>query len=95
MTITFVDQKNRQKYALITQYASAKEMCPVRAWATIVARICLYLNTGTYMDVDVFSTGDRTLEHVQAIDASRHLKTIVTIIRKAKLGFGASRVGTH
>ena len=55
--ITFVDQKNGQKYATITQHTSRKEICPVKSWAAIIIRILLYPNTGLDTDIDTFDAG--------------------------------------
>ena len=68
MTIIFVDEKNVQKYDMITQHASTKEICPVKAWLAIVVRILTYPNTGPRTDIDLFDTGDGSLGHIQAID---------------------------
>ena len=86
----FVEQKNEQKYATITQHASRKKV-----WAAIMIRILLYPNTGLDTDIDTFNAGAGKLEHIQPTDVSGYLKTVVTIMGKVRLGFDASRVGTH
>ena len=69
VTIMFVNQKNRQKYASITQHALEKEICPVTAWAAIVLQILSYPNTGLDTDIDVFDARVSKLEQIQSMDA--------------------------
>ena len=95
VTITFVLQKNGQKYATITQHASGHEVCPVKAWAAIVTRILDYKGTNSSTEVDtvVDSNGERS--HIKADEIARHLKKVVTSVGKARLGFDEMRVSTH
>ena len=39
VSVTFILQKNNNRYATITQQTSRKELDPVRTWANVVSRI--------------------------------------------------------
>ena len=76
VSITFVLQKNGTKYATITQHASGKEVCPVRAWAAVVSRILHYKKGTTKSDIDLFVDEEENEYHITALDVSKHLKTL-------------------
>ena len=95
VSITFVLQKNGQKYATITQHASGHEVCPVKAWAAVVLRILNYKGTDSSTEVDMFVDGKNMSFHITADEVAKHLKKVVTIVGKDRLGFDATRVGTH
>ena len=93
--ILALSQKNRQKYATITQHASGHEVCPVKAWAAIVSRILHYKGTNLSTEVDTVVNRNGKRAHIKADEVARHLKKVVTSVGKARLGFDATRVGTH
>ena len=82
VTITFVLQKNRQKYATITQHASGHEVCPVKAWVAIVSRILHYKGTNSSTEVDTVVDSDDKGSHIKADEVARHLKKWSRVLGK-------------
>ena len=70
-------------------------MCPVKAWAAIVSRILQYKGTDSSTEVDMFVDSDDKRSHIKANKVAQNLKKVGTSVGKTRLGFNASRVGTH
>ena len=95
VSITFIIQKNGTKYATITQHASGKEICPVKAWAAITSRILSKKSANLDTEVDTYFDENGNKENITAKEVATHIKSFVTTIGKSILGFSANRVGTH
>ena len=95
VSITFSNQKNGKKNITITQHASNHELCPVKAWASLVHRILFEENGRLDTPVNIFKNEKGKRCAVRAMEVAKHLKGFVRQIGKRILGFDDSRVGTH
>jgi hypothetical protein len=95
VTITFVRQKTNQHYAMISQHASGKDICPVKTWALIITRILSDEDCTVQSQVNVYRDTAGTLCTVHATEVAQHLKNTVSSIGANVLGFTANDVGTH
>ena len=70
------------------------DLCPVKAWVSIVTRILAYENTdlNTYVNyVEV----DGCPRHIESKDVMSVIRLTVSMIGPHELGFGPDSVGTH
>ena len=95
VSITFFNQKNGDKKITITQHASHHELCPVKAWASLIQRILFEENGNLETPVNTFKDDKGKICAVKATEISKHLKNFVNQIGQKTLGFNGSRVGTH
>jgi hypothetical protein len=107
VSVTYRTQKNGDRGVTVTQHRTkakpGTELCPVRALAGLVARISAY-NLGTTQWGEVASrpmnlvatdgTGTRATT-ITAGDVLVHLRAAAIQYGEARLGFPASRIGTH
>lgn len=94
VTITFRQQKNGQKDADITMHNSKSDLCPVIAWGQIVKRILTYPNTNLETTVNYVRVNNKARQ-INSRDVLKMIRYCVTLIGRAKLGFGSNDVGTH
>jgi hypothetical protein len=93
VTITFIDQKNGNRFEEITQHKTGDPLfCHVRIWARIVQRVRGYPGTNNKTPVCTYFEGGILKEFTSRV-MNILLKATVTSIGKDKLGFG--RVSFH
>jgi len=94
ISITFESQKNDQKDESVTMHANNKELCPVRAWATISNRILQYPGASIHSPVNMMLIKEQiTLVHPK--DVLQHVRATVDAIGRDILGFGPEECGVH
>ena len=93
ISITFEDQKNRQKNQSINLHRSKDDtLCPVRAWSTTTKRIWSYEGTTKDTPVNCFVFNKKFLR----ITNSNIIKSLpIESMKDFNLGFESSEVGTH
>ena len=94
VSITFVFQKNGEKEATITQHQSKNTLCPVTAWAAIIARIRAYPKTTDSTPVNAYMKQNK-IKYITSTQICNYLRLIVSAIGAKKLGIEIDRVGTH
>jgi hypothetical protein len=95
VTITFIDQKNGNRFEEITQHKTGDPLfCPVRMWARIVQRVRGYPGTNDKTPVCTYLEGGKLKELTSRV-MNILLKATVSSIGEDKLGFGPDDIGTH
>ena len=94
LAITFVSQKNGEKFQSIIQHKSNRILCPIRAWGELISIILSYENTSEYTEINYF-TNDNGPTHISAEDMIIQLRAACETIGSTKLGFTSDRVGIH
>jgi len=94
ISITFESQKNNEKDDIITMHANSKELCPVKAWGTIVSRVLSYPGTSLHSPVNTILVG-KQMALLNDKEAIKHIRATVATIGKDNLGFEPNEVGIH
>lgn len=95
LSITFEDQKNRERNETVTLYRTKDDvMCPVKAWGKTVQRIMSYDNSSPDTPISTYISGTTKIDFTDK-DVIRALRYAVSKIGKETLGFEAHEVGTH
>jgi hypothetical protein len=97
VAITFEFQKNDQRNEVIVHHrCSDPQLCPVRAWASILIRIISYPGTTMETTVNMYlpKAGGK-LKAVVSEDACKRLRRAAASIGSARLGFEPHEMGTH
>ncbi len=95
VSITFEDQKNRNKLETVTMYSTNDELlCPVKAWSKTIFRIMKNETSNSDTPINIYITGNKTYE-ITDKDMIKVLRNAVSEIGKDILGFEASEIGTH
>ena len=95
ISITFEDQKNREKHETVNLHRSNDNtLCPVRAWTKVIKRLHSYKNFTTNMPINTFVLNNST-KYITNSNISSTLKSTVDSMPEFNLGFKSSEVGTH
>ena len=107
VSVTYRTQKNGDRGVTVTQHRTKAQpetgLCHVRALAELVSRVSAYDLDATYWKevvmrpmnpVVTFDTGTRVTT-ITAGEVLRHLRAAAIQYEEARLGFPASRIGTH
>ena len=94
VSITFRNQKNGEKMAVITHHRTNKELCPVVALFNIVQRVLSYKGTNTNSYINTFLSGGK-LRLITSTEVCSSIRNTVEVFGKDDLGFGPTEVGTH
>ena len=94
VTITFEFQKNGDKEADITMHRNNKELCPVKAWATIVSRILSYPSTSLFSPVNTILING-SLSLISSKEVIHHIRSTVDVLGEDTLGISPKDVGVH
>ena len=96
ITITFINQKNGEKEASITQHKSGHKLCPVKIWAANVKRVLAYPNTSPSSQINSFWDHKKNkLLLISSKQIRQHIKRTVLDIGTNRLGVDIKRIGTH
>ena len=107
VSITYRTQKNGDRGVTVTQHRTKAKpqtgLCPVRALAELVSRISVYaLDVNPWKDVAtrpmnlVASSASGTqVTTITSGEVLRHLRAAAIQYGEGRLGFPASRIGTH
>ena len=94
ISITFEFQKNSEKDETVIMHRNKKELCPVKAWATITHRILNY--PGATIDLPVNTTLVKSQIYLlTSKEVISHIRATVEVLGTAQLGFGPEEVGIH
>ncbi len=96
VSITFEDQKNREKFDTVNLHRSNdKLLCPVRSWGNTTLRIHSYPGSTMDTQVNTFSANNK-IYHFSSQDVIKLLRDGgVKNFGEDTLGFTAEEVGTH
>lgn len=94
VSITFIKQKNGEKESTITQHQSNNKLCPVKAWAAIIARIRAYKSSTDSTPVNTFMKG-KSMKQFTATQIKDYLQLMVCEVGTDRLGINVDRIGTH
>lgn len=95
VSVTFEDQKNREKFETITMYTNDdKVLNPVRAWSNIVKRVLSYPKASKNSQVNLFLLDNKHF-HISSKNVLTALRSTVRTIGSKELGFSHSEIGTH
>lgn len=99
VSITFVNQKNGERMATITQHRVTAAhpdtiLCPVHAWGALVHRVMSYPKSTTLSTVNTFLHKGK-LTKITNQQVKRHLISIVKLLGPETLGVDIKRIGTH
>lgn len=95
VSITFEDQKNREKLETVTNHKSGdKTLCPVLAWQKIVKRIQSYPESNQDTPVNVFYRNGKR-QYITNTNVLIELRKAVKNIGFDHLGFTEKEIGTH
>ena len=96
ISITFEDQKNREKNQAINLHRSKDQiLCPVQAWAKVVKRIQSYAGSCRDSPVNSFELKGK-LFRITNINITQALCSTVDKMRNThNLGFTSEEIGTH
>lgn len=102
VSITFVNQKNGERMATITQHkvttTTAKQpitrLCPVHAWGSLVHRIMAYPKSSPTSTVNTFLRHGKPVK-ITNQQIKLHLVSVVKSIGPDLLGVDIRRIGTH
>eukprot|EP00978_Attheya_sp_CCMP212_P007824 scaffold18170_cov45-Attheya_sp.AAC.2 len=98
VTITFIDQKNGNRFKEITQHKTGDPLfCPVCIWAKIVQRVRgYYPGTNDKTPVCTYLEGGKLKALTSRVMNILFKATVTsTSIGEDKLGFGPDDIGTH
>jgi len=94
ISITFEFQKNNQKDETVIMHANKKELCPVRAWATITHRILNYPGGSINLPVNTMLIKSQ-LTLLTSKEVILHIRATVDVLGVEQMGFGPKEVGIH
>ena len=94
LAITFVSQKNGEKFQSIIQHKSNRTLCPIKAWGELINTILSYGNTNESTDINYFIS-DNGPAYITAEDMIIQIRAACQTIGVQKLGVTPDRVGTH
>ena len=95
VSITFEDQKNREKFDTVNLHRSEDEvLCPVKAWASTIKRLWSYPKTSKNTPVNLFLSKNKLYE-ISSKKIIDTLQKAVTEIGEKSLGFKKEEIGTH
>ena len=94
VSITFRNQKNGKKNAVITQHRNESNLCPVKAIAKITSRILSYPDCSLNSPVNTIRT-NKTTYHISSTMVLNRIRDVVKGFGPDDLGFLASETGTH
>jgi len=94
LAITFVSQKNGEKFQSVIQHKSNRTLCPIKAWGELINTILSYENTNNFTNIN-YLINDNGPAHITADDMIIQLRAACKTIGTQKLGFTPDRVGTH
>ena len=94
LAITFVSQKNGEKFQSIIQHKSNRTLCPIKAWGELINTILSYENTNEHTEINYFISNNGPA-FISAEDLIIQLRAACKTIGTQKLGFTPDRVGTH
>lgn len=96
VSITFVSQKNKERYQTISMHQSGHGvLCPVKIWADIVQRIRAYPSSSDDTTVNTFLDPKGRLSLVSSKHISTTLRAAAASIGESTLGFSISQIGCH
>jgi len=94
ISITFEFQKNNQKDETVIMHSNKKELCPVRAWATITHRILNYPGGSINLPVNTMLIKSQ-LTLLTSKEVILHIRATVDVLGVEQMGFGPKEVGIH
>ena len=94
LAITFVSQKNGEKFQSIIQHKSNRTLCPIKAWGELINTILSYGNTNEHTEINYFIS-DNGPAYISAEDMIIQIRAACKTMGTHKLGFTSDRVGTH
>ena len=95
ISITFEDQKNREKNESINLHkTSDKTLCPVKSWAKTINRIWTYEGTSLDTPINEFRRNNKSFQ-ISNNNIKNALKSTVDTMQDFNLGFSGDDVGTH
>ena len=95
VSITFEDQKNREKFETITLHLNNDEtLCPVKSSVRIVQRVLSYPRSTEETKICYFHEKNSTYEITNTI-MIKHLRNAALCIGSKELGFSPLEIGTH
>lgn len=96
IAITFEYQKNENRNeTIIMHHTGDAQLCPVRAWGSLVQRILSYGDTSPNTFVNAYRTIKGTMSYVQSKNILEKLRQAAAFIGVARLGFPPEEIGTH
>ena len=95
ISITFEDQKNRDKNESINLHRSSDPtLCPVKAWARTISRIWSYKGSSPNTPVNDFRLNGKKYQITNYMIV-KSLRTTVESMSNENLGFSKEEIGTH
>ena len=94
VSITFRNQKNGKKNAIVSQYRNSFKLCSVKALAKLAKRILGYKGTDINSYVNTIMINN-ILFKIKNDDVIKRLRQVVRIFGKDDLGFNEMEIGTH
>lgn len=95
VSITFETQKNERKFDTITQWrTSDTTLCPVKQWASLVARIAAYPGANEATPVSAVWRYNQ-LSHITADEVTNTLRDAVKAHGEDDLRIYQNEIGTH
>ena len=94
VSVTFRDQKNKQKMIMVTQHKNNTELCPVRALTAINNRILSYKGTGLDSQINTIDYNGK-LRCIHSTEVFAQIRHVVRGFGQDDLGFTHKEVGTH
>lgn len=104
VSVTYRTQKNGERGVTVTQHRTqatgSEAMCPVRAFAGLVARIRRYETDDTRWTaiegrpINLAKAGDQ-MTLITSYQVLHHLRTAALLYGEDRLGFKVSNIGTH
>ena len=94
VAITFRNQKNGEKDAMITQHRNSNELCPVKSLAKLTKRILNYKGTNLNSTMNTVMIDDQLVQIKSELVLNR-LREVVNLFGVDDLGFHKNEIGTH
>ena len=95
VSITFEDQKNRERNQSVNLHRSKDEtLCPVRAWSKVVSRILSYEGSTCDSPVNSFCLNGKQYR-ITDRNIANALHSTIDTMQDFNLGFSGKDIGTH
>ena len=94
VTITFRNQKNGDRGAMITQHKNKYDLCPVKTLAKMTKRILNYKGTTMNSHINTVMIDD-TLIEIKSEQVLKRIREVVKHFGTDDLGFNETEIGTH
>lgn len=94
VTVTFRNQKNGEKGAMVTQHRNKHELCPVKALARLAKRKLSYKGTSLLTTINTVNI-EGVLVPIKSELVLRRLREVVRHFGPDDLGFTEHEIGTH